>query len=139
MRRTARIGAALLYAAAISAAHAAPLPGETLRELHAAEHQLQEAALLRNVATDDTEAQHLLAAHDLLAEAEPSLHGKLRQRAQLLEYDIAHDAGSASVDVTSPLPDALGPISVLPTPDRADLVSLAKRSEALVQRAQGSG
>ncbi|MGE5339804.1 MAG: hypothetical protein ACM3PU_18415 [Gemmatimonadota bacterium] len=135
MKRAANFGAALLFAAAVSAAHADSLPGDTLQELHAAEHQLQEAALLRNVASDDAEAQHLLTARDLLAEAEPSLHGGLRQRAQLLEYDIARDAGSAAVDVTSPVPDALGPVSVLPTLDRTDLGSLARRGKALLRSA----
>jgi hypothetical protein len=130
----------LLAAATIGASvQAATLPGDTLHELRRAEHQLAEADLLRNVANDRTEAQRLLAARDLLAEAEPSLHGALRRRAQRLEYDIDRDAGAAATDITSPLPDALGPVSVLPTLDRADLGTLSQRSLALVQQAQGVG
>lgn len=139
MNRTIYWTAVLAAAVYAAAAPAATLPSTALHELRSAEHQIAEAELLRNVANDRTEAQHLLAARDLLAEAEPSLHGALRQRAQRLEFDIDRDAGAAAADISSPLPDALGPVSVLPTLDRADLGALSQRSLALVQQAQNVG
>ena len=125
-----------LGAVLCTAAQAAAPPADALRELRTATHELEQAALLRYVATDTTEAHHLLAARDLLREAEPQLPGPLRERAQRLDDDIGRDAGAAAVDVTSPLADALGPVSVLPTLDRADLGALAQRAQRLARLAQ---
>lgn len=131
-----RCSSLALGVALCAAARAAAPPTDALRELHSAAHELEQAALLRSVATDATEAHHLLAARDLLREAEPTLHGPLRARAQRLDYDIGRAAGAAAIDVTSPLPDALGPVSVLPTLDRGELGALARRGLRLARQAR---
>jgi hypothetical protein len=126
----------VLSAVLTGAAHAAALPPDTLRELDAAAHQLERAALLRYVATDTTEAAHLLDARDHLRAAEPILRGPLRERVLRLDFDISRDAGAAAADLTVPPLDALGPVSVLPTLDRADLGTLAQRAEQIALQAQ---
>ncbi len=133
MRPNPRLLLPLFLAAVAAAAHAAALPADTTDELSAASRQLDEAALLRNVATDRAEAQHLLAARDLLREAEPSLTYPMREQAQRLEFDIARDAGGDAVDT--------GLSGLIPPPtgadlDRADLDGLAQRAQALVREAQ---
>lgn len=126
----------LLGAALTGAAHAAALPPDTLRELDAAEHQLERAALLQYVATDTTEAAHLLDARDRLREAEPILRGRLHERVLRLDFDIGRDAGAAAAELSVPPPDALSRVSVAPLLDRADLGALAQRAERIVLQAQ---
>jgi hypothetical protein len=124
-----------ILALALASTAGATTPADATDKLRAAAQQLEDAALLRNVATDRAEVQHLLAARDLLREAQPSLDGPLRAQAQVLEYEISRDAGAAG-DKSSPAallspapPAALAPL------DRSDLDELALRSQALVRQA----
>ncbi len=121
----------VLGAALTGAAHAAALPPDTLRELDAAARELERAALLRYVATDTTEAAHLLDARDWLREAEPGLRGRLRERVLRLDFDIGRDAGAAAAELSVPPPDALSRVSVALMLDRADLGALAQRAEQI--------
>jgi hypothetical protein len=114
------------------------VPNDTLHEVRAAAHEIAEAALLRNVARDEVEAQHLLAARDLLAEAEPNLTRPLRARARRLDWDIGRDVGAAALESPADRFDALGPVSVRPSVDRADLGLLAQRAQTLAHL-MGSG
>ncbi len=136
-RRTPPQRLLILAAAALSvvAQPAAALPAATAQELRQAAHQLDEAALQRYVATDAAEAKHLLAARDLLREAEPVLRGALRERVQRIDFDIGQDAGAAAAGVDAPWLDALGPVSLRPTLDRADLGTLAQRANRLAAQA----
>ena len=134
MKPNPRIALALVLLAVSGIARASNVPNDAVMELREASQELSEAALLRNVANDGTEAQHLLAARDLLREAEPSLDGSLRRQAQRLEFEIGRDAGTASDEA---LPDAWA-VQPLATPaplDRNDLGALARSSRALAEQA----
>jgi hypothetical protein len=121
------------------ATHAGTLPADTTRELHQAARELEQAALLRYVASDGTEARHLLAARDLLREAEGGLHGPVRENAMSLDWRIGRDLGASAVTgAADAAPDALGPVSALPALDRGDLGVLAQWAQDLVTRASNA-
>ena len=132
---------ALMAVAALAsagAAQAAAVPAEAAREMKAASQQLEEAALLRNVANDRTEAQHLLAARDLLREAEPYLDWSQRLQAKMLEHEIDRDVLAAG-DTDLPPPFAPAQSSATARVDRVDLAELARRGDDLAQQAAATG
>jgi hypothetical protein len=124
--------------ASAGAAQAAAVPADAARELRAASQQLEEAALLRNVANDRTEAQHLLAARDLLREAEPHLDWSHRLQAEMLEHEIGRDVLTAD-DTGLPPPFAPVQSSATARVDRVDLAELARRGDDLAQQAAATG
>ena len=135
MKPNPRIALALGLLTVSGVARASNVPNDAVKELHAASQELSEAALLRNVANDRTEAQHLLAARDLLREAAPSLDGSLRRQAHRLEYDIGRDAGTAPSEALPPDPWAVQPLTAPAPLDRNDLGALARSARALAQQA----
>lgn len=116
-----------------STAGAAMLPAGSTQAVDDAARQLQEAALLSNVATDRAQAQRLLAARDLLRSAEPSLDGRLREQARVLDCEIGHDLHAADRLRPPPL-FTLAPSPPEATVDRDDLAALARRGAALARR-----
>jgi hypothetical protein len=133
MRSKLRIALPIFALTLASAARTAAVPADPADELRAASVQLAQAALLRNVANDRTEAQHLLAARDLLREAEPSLAGPLRDQAQELEYEISRHAGAPADQARPPALSALAPLTALTPLDRNNLGELAQRGQALAR------
>ncbi len=139
MRRNLRISLAVFLLTAAVSARAAAVPVNVAEELRSAAQELAQAALLRNVATDHSEAQHLLAARDLLREAEPSLESPLREQARRLEFDIGRDAGSAAEPADLPGAPRLAPPAALAPLDRDGLGQLAQRGKSLAARASRAG
>lgn len=131
----------LVFAAGLAlstAAAAATATAESLDELQRAEHEVAEAALLRDVATDATEVEHLTAARDLLRAADGGLPEKLRTRARRLEFDIDAEIGDAA-DMLRPRDDLyLDSVRPWPLIDRSALGGLAQEAQQLVQKAQAS-
>jgi len=134
-----RILLAVLLLTVAASARAASVPANAAEELRSAAQELAQAALLRNVATDDTEAQHLLAARDLLREAEPTLESPLREQAQRLEFDVGRDAGSAADLAEPPGASGLVPPTALAPLDRDGLGQLAQRGQSLAASASHAG
>lgn len=130
--------ATLILAAGLAfsvAANAATATVETLSELQRAEHELASAALLRNVATDAAEVEHLAAARDLLRAADGGLPASLRTQARRLEFDIDAEIGDAA-DTLEPRPDSfIDAPRPWPLIDRSALGDLAQQAQALVQQA----
>jgi len=139
MRRHLRISLAVFLLTAAASARAASVPANVTDELRSAAQELAQAALLRNVATDHTEAQHLLAARDLLREAEPSLESPLREQARRLEFDIGRDAGLAAELAEPPGASRLAPPAALAPLDRDGLGQLAQRGQSLAASASHAG
>ena len=129
-RFSAMAAAALAFA---GAARAGQVPATAARELQAAAQQLEEAARLGSVANDPTEAGHLLAARDLLREAEPQLEWGQRLQAKMLEQDIGRDV-VVSVDIGPPPPFLSLPSSAATRVERDDLGELARRGRDLARQ-----
>ena len=124
--------------ASAGAAQAAAVPAEAIRELRAASKQLKAAALLGNVANDQTEAQHLLAARDLLREAEPYLDWSQCLQAKMLEHEIGRDVLMTD-DTGLPPPFAPAQSSATARVGRVDLAELARRGDDLARQAAAAG
>jgi hypothetical protein len=133
MKRTFLAAMAVATLAATGASRAAAVPAEAIRDLRSASQQLEEAALLRNVASDKTEAQHLLAARDLLREAEPQLDWTQRLQATMLEHEIGRDILFADEADTMTLSLPIQP-STEARVERDDLSELAKRGADLANQ-----
>lgn len=138
MKRTGFAAIAVAALASAGAARAATVPAEAIRDLQTASQQLEQAALLRNVASDQTEAQHLLAARDMLRDAEPYLDWSQRLQAKMLEHEIGRDVRVAD-DADTPLPYLPIPSNATARVERNDLSELARRGVDLAQQAADAG
>lgn len=126
-------GLALSTAAAANKAKA-----QSLNELKGAAHQVAEAALLRDVATDATEVEHLTAARVLLRAADGGLPEALKARARRLEFDIDTEIGDAAA-MLQPRNDLyLDSVRPWPLIDRSALGDLAQEAQQLVRKAEAS-